>query len=237
MKTQTLLGTGLYSLSEAARYLRVPIVTLRRWTEGYTFTSSTKQKHHSSSVLPGQPFTVDGETVITFADLVELQFVQLFRKHGVSMAVIRAAALSAAQTFQTEHPFNVRQFQTDGRRIFAELDPSNIGEMTRERIVQDLALGQTVIGPIARLYFRKLDYESDKVSRWWPIGKDNRVVLDPERNFGKPSDAVSNVPLHPLYRMVRAGESIETVARWYNVEVQAVEAALQFESDYLLKAA
>lgn len=237
MKTQTLLGTGLYSLPEAARYLRVPAITLRRWTEGYTFTSGTRQKRHSSSVLPGQPFIVDGETVITFADLIELQFVQLFRKHGVSMAVIRAAAARAAQMFETDHPFNVHRFQTDGRRIFAEIDPSRIEEVPRERIVQDMTLGQTVIGPIAQIYFRKLDYDNDKVSRWWPIGKDSRVVLDPERNFGKPTDAASSVPLHPLYRMVRTGESIEAVAHWYDVDVEAVEAALQFESDYLLKAA
>lgn len=236
---QTFMGTGLYGLPEAARYLRVPSATLRRWVTGYAFAADGDQNERRSStpVLRRPVVVVEGEMVLTFADLVELQFVSLFRRHGVSLPVIRAAAARAAQLFQTDYPFNVRRLQTDGRRIFAELDPERVEGVPRERVVQELKEGQIVLGPFAEMFYKDLDYDHDVASCWWPLGKKNRAVLDPARNFGKPSDDVTRVPLYPLYRMVRAGEPVASVARWYGVDEEAVETALRFESGYLLKAA
>ena len=37
--------------------------------------------------------------------------------------------------------------------------------------------------------------------------------------------------------MVRGGESAERVAAWYDVEVEAVHAAIEFEIEWLRKAA
>lgn len=236
--TDTLLGRGLYALPEAARYLRVPVSTLRRWAKGYAY-SSKGEEHRGEPVLRSLLLEVDGELVLTFADLIELQFVHLFRKHNVSLPIIRAAAERAAKMFQTDHPFNVRRLQTDGKRIFAEMDPEDIQveAISRDRIVQELHAGQIVMGPFAQMFYKDLDYDHDVASCWWPLGKKERAVLDPQRNFGKPTDNETGVPLYPLYRMVRAGESIETAAAWYDVDVGAIETALQFESNYLLKAA
>lgn len=236
--TDTLLGTGLYSLPEAARYLRVPVSTLRRWAKGYAFTSGGEERT-SEPVLRSLSLEVDGEQVLTFADLIELQFIHLFRKHNVSLPVIRAAAARAAKLFQTDHPFNIRRLQTDGRRIFAEMDPEEVEAegLSHDRIVQELHAGQIAMGPFAQMFYRHLDYDHDVASSWWPMGREKRAVLDPQRNFGKPTDSATSVPLYPLYRMVRAGDSIEAVARWYGVDIEAVETALEFESHYLLKAA
>ena len=61
------------------------------------------------------------------------------------------------------------------------------------------------------------------------MGRERGVVLDPRRSYGKPIDVDSGVPTDVLFQMVDAGESPESVAQWYRVEVRAVEAAVDFE--------
>ncbi|HLK60645.1 MAG TPA: DUF433 domain-containing protein [Chthonomonadaceae bacterium] len=226
MVSETLLGVGLYSLPEAARLLRMPSATLRTWVEG----RSVPSKEGRQVVLPvlHRPLQkVEGETVLTFQDLIELHFISLFRSEGVSLQTIRAASERAAVLFRTDHPFAVQRLRTDGKRIFAELTPKDIEAVRYDKILDELALGQTVIDSLAKSFFRKLDYDAHEVRRWWPLGRENRVVLDSERAFGKPIDAKSGVPTHALYRMVRGGESPERVAAWYGVELEAVQAAIE----------
>ena len=87
-----------------------------------------------------------------------------------------------------------------------------------------------VIEDVARPFFRQLEYDGEAVMRLRPLGPGTRVVLDPERSFGKPIDDPSGVPTLVLYQMARSGEPKESVARWYNVDPEAVSAAIEFES-------
>ena len=99
--------------------------------------------------------------------------------------------------------------------------------------MQELATTQFVIEQAARPYFRKLDYDVEGVIRYWPMGREAGIVLDPNRSFGKPIDCKSGVPTLALYEMVRAGESKESVANWYEVPLHAVEVAIEYETSLL----
>ena len=65
--------------------------------------------------------------------------------------------------------------------------------------------------------------------RWWPLGMDRRVVLDPERSFGQPIVDPESVPTSVLARAFKAEGSIQAVADWYKVDPRAVEDAVEFE--------
>jgi uncharacterized protein (DUF433 family) len=169
---------------------------------------------------------------MTFLELVELLFVRLFREQGVSMQTIRAAAAVAASRFKTPYPFAVKRFDTDGKRIFATL----ITEPVDREIIEELPKGQLVFEEFVRPLFRRIDYRGKaEALRYWPLGHEGRVVIDPAREFGKPIDAETGVPTYALFRSVAAGDSRETVANWYRVPVQAVESAVKYER--LLRAA
>ena len=81
MKTPSLLGVGLYTFADAAPLLNVPRRTLRGWAEGYA--------SGSAPLLPDGPHTDTGDRLLTFADLIELKFVALFRREGVTLPTIR----------------------------------------------------------------------------------------------------------------------------------------------------
>jgi uncharacterized protein (DUF433 family) len=65
--------------------------------------------------------------------------------------------------------------------------------------------------------------------RWWPLGRDHRVVLDPERSFGRPIITPESVPTAILARAFQAEGSIDSVARWYEVDPRSVLDAVEFE--------
>jgi uncharacterized protein (DUF433 family) len=219
------VGVGLYTFPEAARIIGITPAKLRRWVGQY------RRKEPGAECL-SKPvisrYFQGGERVLTFLELVELLFVKLFREEGVSMAVIRRAAEEAARRFDTPYPFAVKRFDTDGQRIFATLrDESPSG-----RVVMELGKGQYVLDAVARPFFRKLDYRDDgEAFRYWPLDREGRVVLDPERSFGKPIDAETGVPTRAPYDAVLAGggQSPEIVADWFGVPVEAVQAAVTFE--------
>ena len=165
------------------------------------------------------------ERTITFLELMELHFVQMFREAGVSLQTIRRAAKTAAQQFRCSHPFTVHRFDTDGRTIFATL----IQAEKDDALIEDLRHGQYVFETIIRPFFKKLEYHQDAAIRFWPLSQKERVVLDPQRHFGKPIDAPTGVPTKTLFLATKAGDDLSTVATWFNVPDAAVAAAVTFE--------
>ena len=165
-------------------------------------------------------------------------FISLFRKEGFSLQTIRKAAQTATEMFSTEYPFAVKRFGTDGRHIFATLSHQGATQTESTRLIAELIRGQYAFPTIVEPFFRKIEYHNqglgeDIALAFWPLGRDGRVVLDPERAFGKPIDALTGVPTNVLYSAVQAegAGTIARVARWYEVPVEAVEAAVAFESN------
>lgn len=230
----SLLGKGLYSIPEAARILQMRADTVRRWVTGYHF-GRKGHKRYSPPLVQLSAINGISEIFLTFQNLIELLFIRLFHREGVSLYTIRAAAEEAQRDFNTDHPFAVEQFDTDGKGIFATLEFKNIEGVTKAKVLKDLKLSQMVIDEIARPYFRNLEYSELGVIRYYPLGTDKGIVLDPKRSFGKPIDEASGVSTYVLYQMARTGESPRDIAKWYGVSEEAVSNAIEYEA--LLKAA
>jgi len=173
------------------------------------------------------PRTFADDNLLTFSELMELQFIHMFREHGVSLQTIRRAAIAAAQEFKVDHPFSVKRFDTDGKNIFATI----VKDEGRRPIVKDLKHGQLVFRTIIKPFFKKLEYRGMEIGRYWPMKKSGRVVLDPRRHFGQPIDAETGTPTSAIASAVaaRGGQDIKAVAKWFEIPVEAVRAAVKFE--------
>jgi uncharacterized protein (DUF433 family) len=213
-KTKSHVGVGLYSIAEASRILRAPPSSIHRW---------------ASPALGLVPRYFDSdEKTITFLELMELQFVRMFRAEGVSLQTIRKASLAAGKKYDTSYPFCVKRFDTDGKTIFATL----VSKESDQEVIEDLKRGQLVFQEILKPFFRKLEYRgSIEPARFWPNEKAGRIVLDPARKFGKPIEAETGIPTRTIYDAVNAGEghSHAAVAHWFGIPVSAVDAAVNFE--------
>ena len=216
------IGRGAYTLKEAFKLTRVPVRRIRRWTRGYEFELSRGREGYSPPIIE----TIDGSPALDFGALIEIRFINAFRESGVSWRSIRIAAARAAEVLSSRHPFSNRTFRTDGHTIIAELVTDS-----GDRRLLDLVRDQYEFRRIVTPYLHGLEFNArDEPERWWPLGRQRRVVIDPERSFGAPIIDTFGVPTLVLAQAVTAEGSISAAARLYSVSVAAVRNAVTFEN-------
>lgn len=221
----TPLGTGIYSVPEAARVTGIHRSRIRRWMRGYSYRRADGRVR-SAAIWHGQLEPLDKTFALGFRDLMELRFVDAFLKAGVSWKTMRRAHDQARQELATEHPFCSNRFVTDGRSLLLRE-----AEESGDAALLDIVSRQREFARIVEPFFKQLEFSPDqKLLRWWPLGRERAVVLDPSRNFGQPSVAVSGVPTQVLAESLKANGSAEEVARWYEVRPEEVRDAATFEA-------
>ena len=220
------LGVGIYTPGEAARIAQMQPQRVRRWINGYAYKQGEKRRK-SPPIFRRDLAALDGKNALTFLDLVEVLFVKAFLQHGVSPYGIRRAAEEASTMFNTNHPFCVKRFETDGRTVIARI----VKDDGEERLV-DLAAKQTLFRSVFTPLLINLEYDlgTGDATRWWPLGKKKPVVLDPARAFGAAIVLPSTVPARSLAGARRAGETYERISNWFGVTKKEISAAVEFEN-------
>jgi len=223
-----LLSSGIYTIPEASRLTRVTATRIRRWMKGYDFKTARQKRRHSDPVWTGQLPRIDGQVAVGFRDLMEIRFVDAFIQQGVSWQTMRQAHRSAKEKLGTDHPFCTHRFATDGRNILHDE-----AQVAADRRLIDIVTNQREFEEIVTIFLRELEFDNG-VLRWWPLGRDRMVVVDPVRNLGQPTVTHSGVPTRVLANSVKANAgSIESVARWFEVAPEEVRDAVEFEAGLL----
>ncbi len=225
-KTFTYVGNGVYSVPEAARLTGIQPGRIRRWTKGYDFRKRDRSRSQSSALFAGSYRDVGGKPGLSFLDLIEIRFVEAFRSYGVSLQAIRIAAHRAAIELNVEHPFATSRFYTDRHRIFLRA-----AEQDQNVELIDLVGNQYAIDEILTPHLIEgMEFSaSDLAERWWPLGKQKDVLIDPNRRFGQPVIGSVNIPTVILAGAYEANGSYEAVAEWMEVDELAVRLAVEFE--------
>jgi uncharacterized protein (DUF433 family) len=222
-----LIGIGLYRYQEASALTKIPVRNLRRWLEGYSYR--IRSRNEKVSVAPLWDREAKGETdCMTFRDLLDVRYVQVFRDHDVAMEVIRAARRLAREAFDNPYPFATQRFLNEGWSILASA-MDETGHTKSRPLIETEAAFRSMIEP---LYAGIVFDENDRATLWYPDEPDRRVVIDPQRKFGSPivtSEAIATWVLASSYRVER---DMNLVALIYEVPLAAVEAAVGFEARY-----
>ena len=220
-------------MPEAARLVGTSTQTIRRWLLGYRFPTRSGRTGQSGSVFSPALAQIEGYRAIGFLDLVELLFVKAFRDEGVTLPTIRRAAKEAAKRWHTTHPFCLRRLATDGRGIFATV----IDDFGEEDLL-DLAKSQLAFKKVLQPYLKQLQYDKDYVvERWWPLGNKKPVCVDPNLCFGRPVTMPVPVPTEIVFEAAREDQSLAEVAKWYDLPMRSVRAAIEFEKHLARNAA
>ena len=207
-----LIGRGVYTLQEAHRLTGLPKNRILRWSRGYWFQSQGKRRFSPAIIGTGTEDT-DRLPILEFRDLIEIRFLNAFRRHGVPWKVIRLAAAKARELIHQTHPFATKIFRTDGRHILAEI--ARIEHQIRDRRLMDLISDQYEWEQLVSPYLVQEGVEFnefDEPERWWPLGADRQVVVDPKRAFGAPIVSDQGVQTYVLAKAVAVEGSIREVA-------------------------
>lgn len=226
-----MIGKGIYTLADAAALLKAPPAEVRRWAFGYERVRGGAPVRYDPLIRTELP-EIEGQRALTFVELVELMYIKGFRKAGAPWKLIHEAASVAARLFESEHPFAMRSFFADPDGIYALLDEANGGAS----LVRLIGHGQHTIQEVVRPYLGQLEFDPlDVPTRWWPMGREGRVVVDPLVSFGEPVVAEVGVPTRVLAEALHAERdfgperALERVAWVYKVPPRHVHAAVRFE--------
>lgn len=223
------LSAGFYSVTEAARILRIPSTRrVQGWVAGYG---------GGAPVLVIDHAPLSGRLALSFWDLIEVRFLEYFRAEGVPLQTLRKIATRARTDLKVKHPFAISnaRFVSDRKHIFAvvaqeEHDASTLNMATSqyemyEAIEQSLAEG-VVFDPTSGL-----------AQRLQPIPEYTNVFVHPRMAFGHPVIGPKGIPTAALMRMWKAeGGNTDRVAQLYETTSDAVLEAVAFERALALAA-
>ncbi|WP_322795461.1 DUF433 domain-containing protein [Tepidiforma sp.] len=211
-----------YTIAEAARLAGTSAPFASRWLSAILDAAPADTARRRSPRAP----------VASFLDLIELVVADRLRLGAegaprIPFARLRTAYQFARKQLAIDRPFASQRLYRNSPHIFRDLDVSEGGP---GHLAVDLGGQFGLPGPVHELA-AALDFDSLRglALRWFPAGRDARIVIDPTIASGRPSIAGRNLQVDLIVaRFRRAGESIDSLAKDLELDRKAVEAAVRF---------
>ena len=210
----------LYEMNEAGRLLNISPRTIHRWYEGFEVVKRGSVIRYPAWMHQPQ----DG--ILSFWDLIELWFVKRFQNHKVPLHIIRSTYRIMGDKLKSKHPFlRKNEWLIVGRSILA----ANLAD-DPEAIIEP-ATGQLYLDKIALEVGKSIEFDPDNfVRRWFPLGSDRPLVVDPEMNHGFPAVPGRRISSKHIYQLWGAeNKDSEVVKSAFNISQSEFEAAIEWE--------
>jgi uncharacterized protein (DUF433 family) len=223
MAKLTYLERPVYGMTEVDALLSLKSGTARRWIDGYE-----RRGRHYDPVVRHES---TGSDLVTWGEFVETRLLAQYRDAGVPMLRMRPVVEGLRQRLQVRYPLaTVRPYVNEELRLVYEVQQEAELEESM-RLVVEAGTGQYVLAPPARLFKHTVEFEDvddlSVVTRIRPLGLKREVVIDPDRRSGAP--VVRAVPTDVLAELIRAGEPVEWVAKQYELSLDQVLDAWEYE--------
>src|SRR5215208_6822579 len=207
----------LYSFAEADRIAKVSPNTSRRWLKGYEFLYG-EQRRAMPPVTPGR----GEQDAVSFVDLMEVAAISKLRQKGFSYRRIRQLNSYCRVELKVPRPLVTERFKIVGEDIFLAADFGVLLNVGREA-------GALAWREVLEPFLEDVEYENDVARRWWPLGRDHKVVVDPDYGFGLPVVEGIGVRTEIIAERREAGDSIEEITYDFGVTPDQIEDALLWE--------
>lgn len=222
-----------YSIAEASHYLQMPSSTLRSWVKGRHYPTEAGPRFFEPLIV--LPESTNGNPpALSFINVVEAHVLDALRRsHRIAMHKVREALTFLEQRSPSKHPLADQNFETDGVNLFIE----KYGQLIN--ITQQ---GQLAMRSILRVYLSRIERDEKGIpvklylfTRSHTAEEPRTVVMDPYVSFGRPVLAGTGITTAIIAERYKAGESMEDLARDYDLQTKSIQEAIRCELD--LKAA
>lgn len=219
----------MYTISEAARLAHVSSSTVRRWLFGYR-----PDKRFPQFVVP--PVLGDAEVspYVSFLQLVELVVASEFRRVSrVKLDVVAQAHTNLRNETDIPYPFAHEELELLGGHVIRWLHRNGGTEVESVDTPQQAAMSSLVerrIHESAERHVRTLEFIRQLASRWYPVGKQVPIVVDPLFSSGIPTIDGRGVTVGAIYRRWKADphDNIRFIADDLQLDAQLVEQVLKY---------
>lgn len=213
-----------YSITDTARYLRIPSSTIRAWTIGYNYSVKDGSKFFKPLIEIPQ----ENPYLLSFTNLVEVHILRAIRQHHqIQLKKVREALDYIDEEFKVPHPLVQERFRTDGVDLFIERYGTLINTSKREKTKLKNALSTHLerIEPDDQ----GLAIQLYPFTRSQEVNNPKIVVIDPRIAFGRLVIAGTGIPTSILKERYQAGDSIDELADDYGCDRLKIEEAIRCE--------
>jgi uncharacterized protein (DUF433 family) len=213
-----------YRFADAAKYLHIPLPTLRSWVKGYNYRIKEGIRFFKPIL-----FLPDASVpLLSYTNLVEAFVLSsLRRRHKIDLYKIRTAIRSLEREFDSRHPLAEHQFETNGIDIFVE----KYGQLINVGREHQLAMRE-----VLHNYLTRVEHDpSGRAARLYPFIRLNgtqqpkNIVINPYVSFGKPVIAGTGLPTRVVAERFKAGDSPSAIARDYGRKEEEIDDAIRYE--------
>ncbi len=208
------LGSGAYSVNDAANLLDISSRRVSTWIRNYWENKFTEQGIYTTQ--PGQ------KRLFNFFTLMEIIAVDNLRKRGVSMNKIVQAHKVLGEVYDTQYPFALKKFMLFGNDIVHHLNEETTLHLNNKR--------QLSIREFFEPYCKKIEFNinTELAEKYYPLGKEFRIVLDPNHQLGRPVIEGTNILPETIGSLHDAGEDCEWIANSYQLDLNSVKDAIKY---------
>jgi uncharacterized protein (DUF433 family) len=205
----------LYTLEEAAGYLRVPRTTFDTWAHGYSRTRESGKDTIAPPVLQSAAEAAGkGRPVLPFIGLAQGMAVRALKDAGVPMREIREVVPILEREIGVEYALATRRLYVEGGRILTDYAASH--EAPQLAVVRTQ---QGVFKAALASYLRLVTFDTAGYAEKFILpGTESDVVeVDPHVAFGKPMLIRGNARMIDLLDRFQAGDLPSDIAEDFEV--------------------
>lgn len=198
--------------------------TLTTWARGYQREFPNRPPVKQGPVITA----LDGRggLSVPFVGLIEATVVQAFRQTGLSLQRIRRALEVLSTQGELQHALASRRLYSDGAQVLYDYARSE--KDSQLRLLTVVASGQRVFHEVINEYLSRIGFDDDAWATELivPVTPGPILRVRPAVAGGEPLFIVGGAPWSAVLSRRKAGESVESIARDYGIEVHDVEEAL-----------
>jgi len=217
---QVRIGEGVFTVTDVSNILNISKRRSRHLVESFLRNDLNTAMNFVYNI--GSELGV----FINFKSLIQIMVFHELREKGHSKKTILNAFLAMVDLFGTKYPFadRIDKILSSGSEIMLDLGG--------DQIVKADSTFQYAMKEILKDLVVKIDFDEEgKALRFYPLGLDYSIVIDPEIQFGSPTIKGTRVEIDNLVNFIESGDSIELVSDTFNITKKQVQDALAYHNN------
>lgn len=207
------IGEGIFLVRDIAKILNLPTSKIRRWLNEFW------NKRFSNSTY-NYSFGDKGNEAVNFYTLIEFITFSALRNNNISAQHIQKFHQYLTTKLKTPFPFATTKISTDQVSVYYE---------TFNEYVKYDGKNQISLKKILEPFLLKIDFNQENIAeRYFPLGKDHSIVIDPKHQFGQPTIFGTNIKVDTIYSLYKAEESKKTISFLYNLTFSQIDDVIAF---------
>ena len=214
------MDAPIYTISEAAHYLKIAPATLRSWVAGRNYPTQDGLQLFKPLITLN-----NNQGRLSFNNLIEAYILRSLRQdHSVAIKNMRLAIEYARKQFRISNLFLNKNLLTARGDLFLQvfnevINLSKSGQIALKKAFED--------------HLQRIEWTRDVPSRLFPFinhDPDKIIAIDPKIKFGSPIISSKSISTSIIVDRIDAGESVLTVADDYGLDVNEIELAVRYEN-------